>query len=105
MTRSHNNVVEPLPIQDLILLQVFHRDSEVICSLVISNISDHGAELDVFANIFLIPPSLQVVKKNFSGWEGWNSLSKMFFKCIVRKFKTFFWTVGPEISEEDEYKT
>merc|ERR1719268_791683 len=98
MTGGNDDVVKSFPLQDLVLLQVFNRDCEVIRSLVISNISDHCTDLDVFANVFLVPPPLQVVKKNFSRWERRNSFSEMFFKCIMRKLQTFFWTVRPEIS-------
>ena len=85
MSRGDNDIVKPLSIQDLVLLQVLHRDSEVIGGLVIDTVSDHGVELDVLANVFLVPAPLQVIKKNFSWGEGWNGLSKMVFKCVLRE--------------------
>ena len=54
----------PLPVHHLIVLQVLHRDGEVVGGLVVDDVPHHGAELDVLLDVLLGPAALEVVKEH-----------------------------------------
>ena len=91
-------MVKPFPVDHLVILQVLHGDGEVVGGLVVADVSDDGVELDVFPDVLLVPPPLQVVEQNLSRREGGDGFPKVFLKSVMRELQTLFGTIGPEIS-------
>ena len=54
----------PLPVHHLIVLQVLHRDGEVVGGLVVDDVPHHRAELDVLLDVLLGPSTLEVVEQH-----------------------------------------
>ena len=54
----------PLPVHHLIVLQVLHRDGEVVGGLVVDDVPHHCAELDVPLYVLLGPSTLEVVQQH-----------------------------------------
>ena len=98
MTAGHDHVVETLSIKNLVFQQVLRRDGEVVCSLVVADVSDDGVKLYIFPDVLRVPSALQVVKQNLSRREGGDGFTKVFLKSVVRELQTLFGTIGPEIS-------
>ena len=83
VTGGHNDIVILLSFQHLVLLEVLDYDSEVVLVLVVDHVPDHGAEGDHLLDILLPPSSLEIVKQDFSWWEGWDGLAIMFLKGVL----------------------
>ena len=98
VTAGHDHVVETLSIKNLVFQQVLRRDGEVVCSLVVADVSDDGVELYIFPDVLRVPSALQVVKQNLSRREGGDGFTEVFLKSVVRELQTLFGTIGPEIS-------
>ena len=54
----------PFTILDYVSLEVLDGDGEVVCGLVVHDVSDGGAELDVLLHVLLVPAALQVVEQH-----------------------------------------
>jgi len=90
---GHYHVVKTFSVINLVLHQLLGGDGEVVGGLVVAYVPDHGVELDVLPDVLLVPPTLQVVEKYLSRWEGGNSLAKVLLKGVVRELQTLLGAV------------
>ena len=57
----------PFSVLDDVSLEVLDGDGEVVGGLVVDDVPDGGAELDVLLHVLLVPAALQVVKQHLPG--------------------------------------
>ena len=103
----------PLPIHHLVVLQVLHRDGEVVGGLVVDDVPHHRAELDVLLDVLLGPSTLEVVEQHLPikrvlhgllcfplpWWKGGDRLAKVLLKGVIRELQTFLGSIGPQVPD------
>ena len=93
MTGRHDNVVEILSPENLVLCQVLSNHGEVVLVFVVGDIPDDVAEGDHALDILLVPSPLQIVEQNLPGWKRGNWLPVMIFKSVVWQLEAFLWSI------------
>src|SRR5699024_10907649 len=97
VTRSHDQIVEYLGVGSVVF-KIFKHHRKLLGFFVKIDPSSHGIETNVLTRVALLNPTLNVIEQHFSRRVRGYRPTKMLIKGVVRKLKTFLWTVRPQVS-------
>src|SRR5690554_385113 len=77
---------------------IHHSHSKFLCFGIKSHPAYWALKTNVLTDTLLINASHDVIFKDFARRVRRDRLTKVLFKRIVRKFKTLFWAIGPQVT-------